>query len=87
MHQITQIEMLAGFQLRLRFADGAEGTADPAPLVGQEGVYAAISAAADRAAIGPRGRSVEWRDADGEAIDLCADALRLEIQAQRAVAE
>ncbi len=87
MERITLAEMLPGYRLRLRFADGAEGVAELAPLVAIGGVYAAIAAAPDAVRIGPRGRSVEWPGADGEAVDFCADALRLEIDARRAAAE
>lgn len=87
MQRITLAEMLPGYRLRLRFADGAEGVADLAPLVARGGVYAAIAAAPDAVRIGPRGRSVEWPGPEGEAVDFCADALRLEIEARRAAAE
>jgi hypothetical protein len=86
MDRITGAEMLPGYRLRLRFADGAEGVADLAHLVAMGGVYAVIAAAPDAVRIGEYGRSVEWRGEDGEPVDFCADALRLEIDARRAAA-
>lgn len=39
---VTLVEPLAGFQLRLRFEDGAEGTVDVSTLVRFEGVFAPL---------------------------------------------
>lgn len=86
MQRIVAAEMEPGFRLRLRFADGLEGVADFAPLVARGGVYAAIAAAPEAVRIGPHGRSVAWPDAEGESVDFCADALRLEIEGRSAAA-
>lgn len=87
MERIVEAQMMPGHRLRLRYADGLEGVAELAPLVARGGVYAAIAAAPDAVRIGRRGRSVEWPGADGEPVDFCADALRLEIEARRVAAE
>lgn len=83
MERITSADMLPGYRLRLRFADGVEGVVDFSALVARGGVYAAIAAAPDAVRIGARGRSVEWPAGDGEVVDFCADALRLEVMAGR----
>lgn len=87
MERIVEAQMMPGYRLRLRFADGLDGVAELAPLVARGGVYAAIAAAPQAVRIGMRGRSVEWPGLDGEAVDFCADALRLDIEARRAAAE
>ena len=87
MQRIVSAEMLPGYRLRIAFADGTQGIAELAPLVARGGVYAAIAAAPDAVRIGPRGRSVEWTDADGETVDFCADALRLDIEGRSIAAE
>ena len=74
--RIVSAEMLPGLRLSVRFADGAEGVADLAPLVAQGSALAAIAAAPAAFAITQGGRAIAWRDADGEEVDLCADALR-----------
>ncbi len=76
-HHIVQAEMLAGPSLRIRFDDGFIGTARLEPLIDCGGVFAAIAAQPERFAIVQNGRALAWIDADGEEIDLCADALRL----------
>jgi hypothetical protein len=84
MHRIMHAETLPGFRVRLRFSDGLEGIADFTPLVTKGGAYQAIAAAPEAARIGMRGRSLEWPGADGEAVDFCADALRLTVLEARA---
>ena len=83
MQTITAARMLPGYRLHLAFADGAQGVVDFAPLVARGGVYAAIAAAPEAVSIGPRGRSIAWQGADGELVDFCADALRLDLKAER----
>jgi hypothetical protein len=80
---ITAARMLPGYRLSPTFADGVKGVVDFASLVAQGGVYEAIAAAPEAVAIGLRGRSVAWPGVDGEPVDFCADALRLDLQAER----
>ena len=87
MQVIVAAGMEPGYRLRLRFADGMEGTADLAPLVARGGVYRAIAAAPGAVRIGARGRSVEWPDGAGDTVDFCADALRLEVEGRSLAAE
>lgn len=77
----------AGPRLRLRFANGATGVADLAPLVVMGGVFAALATAPETLALAPGGRAVVWRDADGEEADMDADTLRRKIVAERAAAK
>src|SRR5690242_9685308 len=77
LQHIVSAAMTPDLQLRLRFADGFEGVADLAPLVAKGGVYVAIADNPTGFTIAPHGRALAWHDADGDEVDLCADALRL----------
>ncbi|HZL77710.1 MAG TPA: DUF2442 domain-containing protein [Candidatus Limnocylindrales bacterium] len=76
MKHLTSIEALPDYRLKLRFDDGVEGVVDLSAEVGK-GVFAAWQDPQHFAAVKIQhgGRSLEW---PGE-IDLCADALYLEI--------
>lgn len=76
MKRITSVQPLPGHQLKLRFNDGVEGVVDLSAEVGR-GVFAAWRDANHFNAVRPvlGGRALEW---PGE-IDLCADALYLEV--------
>lgn len=85
---IVAAECVGGLRLRLSFADGAEGVVDLAPELGEEpGALAVIRDTPAAFTIAPRGRALVWRDAEGNDIDLCADALRRMIQPAQAAAE
>jgi hypothetical protein len=86
MHRITEAQPLDGHRVRLRFDDGSEGVVDFGPLAARGGIYAGLALAPRAVSIGPRGRSLEWPSPEGT-VDFCADALRLEIEQQRAAAE
>lgn len=75
MLKIIHAEALSGYRLRLRFADGVEGEIDLSQLVGK-GVFQLWRdpEAFRSVAIGSAGE-VRWSDE----VDLCADALYLEI--------
>ena len=68
-------EPLPGYRLRLRYADGVTGDVDLSHLVGK-GVFQLWNDrdAFERVSIGTAGE-VRWSDD----VDLCADALYLEI--------
>lgn len=75
MHRVTQVKVLQGFKLALRFEDGTEGHVDLSYLAGK-GVFRLWE---DREAfedvrIGSTGELV-WSDR----IDLCPDALYLKV--------
>jgi Protein of unknown function (DUF2442) len=57
--------------------DGSESVVDLAPLLAKRGVFAFLTdpAGFNAVAVGERGRTLVWRDPEGEDIDLCADAL------------
>jgi hypothetical protein len=85
---IVSAEWIGALRFRLRFADGAEGVVDLAPELGPEpGVLSVIRDHPEAVAVAPRGRALVWRDAEGEDVDLCADALRQMIEKGRAAAE
>ena len=75
MLQLIQVEPLLGYKLRLRYADGVTGVVNPSHLVGK-GVFQLWNdpEAFGRVSIGTAGE-VRWSDE----VDLCADALYLEI--------
>jgi hypothetical protein len=75
MHKVIQAKPLARYRLWLKFADGTEGEVDLSDVAGK-GVFAAwkTPGAFEQVRVGPRG-DVNW----GEQIDLCPDALYLEV--------
>lgn len=76
MKRIISAQPLSGHKLKLRFADGVKGVINLADEVGK-GVFAAWRDPHHFASVKivHNGRALEW---PGE-IDLCADALYLEI--------
>lgn len=75
MYKPVEVRPLAGYRLYLRYADGVEGEVDVSSLVGQ-GVFALWNDVRqfEKVSIGPGGE-IRWT----EQIDLCPDALYLEI--------
>ena len=75
MLKLLHLEPLPGYRLRLRYADGVTGEVDLSHLVGK-GVFELWNdhEAFGRVSIGTAGE-VRW----SEEVDLCADALYLEI--------
>lgn len=66
--------------LRIEFVDGSHGSISLPALAATGGVFASLTDAATRThvTIGERGRFLEWPGG----IDLCADALWLEVHGQ-----
>ena len=79
MYSITKVTVLDDYKLELTFDDGASGTVDLSRYVGQ-GVFAAWNDLETfrSVRIGSSGELV-W----AEDIDLCADALYLEVTGKR----
>ena len=79
MIKLTDVQALPGYKLRLRYADGAAGEVDLSHLVGK-GVFRLWNdpEAFSRVSIGSGGE-VCW---SGN-VDLCADALYLEMTGKR----
>ena len=75
MFKLIQAEPLSGYRLRLRYADGVAGIVDLSRLVGN-GVFQLWNdpAAFGRVSLGTGGE-LDWSDE----VDLCADALYLEV--------
>lgn len=75
MNRIVDVTALPGFRLRIRFADGVQGEADVAHLAGK-GVFSKWETPGvfESVEIGGAGQLV-W----GEDLDLCPDALYMEI--------
>jgi hypothetical protein len=79
MPKLVRVEAIPDYKLRLQYADEVAGDVDLSHLVGQ-GVFALWSdpAAFARLSIGSAGE-VRWNDE----VDLCADALYLELTGLR----
>ena len=71
----THVKALPDYYLWIRFSDGTEGEVDLTPLVGK-GVFSLWNdyAAFEQVTIGEHGQ-IAW----SEEIDLCADALYLQL--------
>jgi hypothetical protein len=80
LHVIRGVEVEPSFTLRLTFADGARGVIRLADAIRHGGVFERLAdpVVFAQVRIGDRGRCLEWPGM----IDLCADALWLEIQQQ-----
>jgi hypothetical protein len=74
---IQRAEPLPKSRVRLIWSDGAASEVDLGPVLARGGVFAFLSdpAAFNAVAVGARGRTLVWRDPEGDEIDLCADAL------------
>lgn len=72
-HKLVDVNILAGYRLQLKFADGVRGTVDLARLAGK-GVFELWNDRSEfeKATIGPAGQ-LSW----GEDVDLCPDSLYL----------
>lgn len=86
--RIRNVEALPDFVLRLTFEDGWSGTVDFAPIIAKGGIFAFMGDRTTFATvqIGEKGRSLVWIDPEGEEVDFCADALRMQAET-RAVEE
>jgi hypothetical protein len=64
-------------RIKLVWGDGSESVIDLTPVLARGGVFAFLTnpVAFDAVAVGTRGRTLVWRDSEGDEIDLCADAL------------
>jgi hypothetical protein len=64
-------------RIKLAWDDGSEAVVDLGPVLAEGDVFAFLHdpAAFNAVAIGPRGRTLVWRDPEGAEVDLCADAL------------
>jgi hypothetical protein len=74
---IQSVEPLPESRVQLKWGDGSASEIDLGPILAQGGVFAFLGdpVAFNAVAIGPRGRTLVWRDPAGDEIDLCADAL------------
>lgn len=74
---IQLAEPMPKSHVKLVWADGSESVVDLGPVLAKGGVFAFLTdpAAFNAVGIGARGRTLVWRDPEGDEIDLCADAL------------
>jgi hypothetical protein len=82
LHTIIQISVEPDYRLRLTYADGETILVDFKPLIEQGGEFSKLGNPKifKQVMIGQRGRYIKW---PGE-IDFCADALRYQMEPQRA---
>ena len=80
MIKIIQANAIENYLLELKFEDGTQGTLDYSRLVGQ-GVFSIWNDldTFKRVSIGSDGRYLFWN----EDVDLCADALYLEVTGKK----
>jgi hypothetical protein len=76
LQRIIAAEMRPDLRLRLVFADGGEGIADLTRLAALGGALSILATNPSAFSVVQNGRAIAWRDADGDEVDLCADALR-----------
>jgi hypothetical protein len=76
MHTIKAADALPGQRLRLTFADGFQGIVDLPEIAACGGVLSVLATDPGGFAMAEHGRALVWGDADGDEVDLCADALR-----------
>ncbi len=76
----VDVKALPGYKLRIRYTDGVEGDVDVSHLVG-EGVFSLWNdpIVFEKVSIGSSGQ-IQW----GENVELCPDALYMEITGKRA---
>ena len=89
LHVVKRADALPNSRVAITWQDGSTDVVDLSSLLAKGGVFAALRDPAAFAAvrIGERGRSLVWRDAEGDDLDLCADALwRLAREASAAAA-
>jgi hypothetical protein len=74
---IQSAKPLAHKRIKLAWGDGAESVVDLGPVLAKGDVFAFLHdpAAFNAVSVGPRGRTLVWRDPEGDEVDLCADAL------------
>jgi hypothetical protein len=72
-HDIESVDVLPDYRLRLRFADGAEGTIDVRKHIPFEGLFAPLADPSffGRVAIYPELKTIYW---PGD-VDVCHDLL------------
>jgi Protein of unknown function (DUF2442) len=74
---IQTAEPLPASRIRLVWDDNSDSVVDLAPVLAKGGVFTFLTdpTAFNAVAIGARGRTLVWRDPEGDEVDLCADAL------------
>ena len=79
MYRITNVQVLEGYNIRLKYADGVEGTVNLSRLVGK-GVFSLWNNYDEfkNVSIGSSGELL-W----GSEVDLCPDSLYLEITGKK----
>ena len=79
MYRITNVKVLEGYNIRLKYADGVEGTVNLSRLVGK-GVFSLWNNYDEfkKVSIGSSGELL-W----GSEVDLCPDSLYLEITGKK----
>lgn len=86
LHKIVAASISAGHRLSLTFDDGFHGIVSLDAIAARGGVLAVLATDPYGFVIAPHGRALVWHDADGDEVDLCADALRSMAEADRQAA-
>jgi len=83
MHHVIAVTALEPYQIKVRFADGVEGTVDLSAMIGH-GIFAQLTdpQAFAQVYVDPVTHTVAWP----QGIDLCPDTLYADVQAQQQAA-
>ncbi len=85
--RIAEIDVLPGYRLRFRYADGASGIVEMTATVAKGGVFGALDGARfGTARLTQGGRAVCWISDAGDEVDFDADALRMRLKTDQAAA-
>jgi hypothetical protein len=89
--RLTSAEPIGGYRLRLRYSDGFVGEVDFAETIARGGIFAFMGEAEKfkNVQVAHAGSALLWVDDQGDDIDFCADALRMqaEVNAVKSMAE
>jgi hypothetical protein len=85
--RIVKVETLPDLHVRVTYDDGFSGTLDFRPYIewGDAAKPLRDPALFARAHIGPGGVSLAWTASDGQDIDFCADAVRMDLEGLRSL--
>jgi hypothetical protein len=84
LRKVVSVAPLSGYRIALRFDNGVEGELDLTSMVQKGGVYTPLQDPAffTKVYVDPEWGCVAWPND----VDLCPDALYMDVQAQRSAA-
>jgi hypothetical protein len=81
--RLVSAEPIGGYRLRLRYSDGFVGEVDFSATVARSGIFAFMGDPDrfEKVQVAHAGSALLWVDDQGDDIDFCADALRMQAEA------